>query len=154
MCLVHKNILGNERKGYMKKYEFIKNGMDDYTLKYKDKTINFNSKVEYKKDLEECTKNARLRMVVELTKAGLTVKDLVQEKKVNGKTLVDNSSKEFMEQTFIEEEQRKVFDNIAIKLLGMSLTDIIIDIGLTDESETNEFFEDFGNIIVGNFPSK
>lgn len=24
-----------------KKYEFIKNGMDDYTLKYKNKEINF-----------------------------------------------------------------------------------------------------------------
>ena len=59
MCLVHKNILRNERKGYTKKYKFTKNGMDDYTLSYKDKTINFNSKVEYKKDLEELSTEIR-----------------------------------------------------------------------------------------------
>ena len=137
----------------MKKYEFIKNGMDDYTLKYKDKTINFNSKVEYMKDLQECTKNARLKMVMELAKNNMTVKDLVKEEKVDGKTLIDNSSKEFMEQTFIENEQQEVFDNISKKMVGMTLSELLVDIGITEESEANKFFEEFGNILAGNFPS-
>lgn len=138
----------------MKKYEFIKNGMDDYTLKYKDKTINFSSKVEYMQDLQDCTKNARLKMVMELAKSGLTVKDLVKEKKVDGKTLIDNSNKEFMEQTFIENEQQIVFDKVSKKLFGLTLSELLVDIGMTEESEANEFFEEFGGILSGNFPSK
>lgn len=138
----------------MKKYEFIKNGMDDYTLKYKDKAINFNSKVEYMHDLQDCTKNARLKMVMELAKSGLTVKDLVKEKKVDGKTLIDNSNKEFMEQTFIENEQQIVFDKVSKKLFGLTLSELLVDIGMTEESEANEFFEEFGGILSGNFPSK
>ena len=42
-----------------KKYEFIKNGLDDYTLKYKDKEIQFCSKVEFIKELQEVQKNVR-----------------------------------------------------------------------------------------------
>ena len=50
----------------MKKYEFIKNGVDDYTLKYKDKEINFNSNVNIVNNLQDSLSKARMIMIKDL----------------------------------------------------------------------------------------
>ena len=78
----------------MKKYEFIKNGVDDYTLKYKDKEINFNSNVNIQKDLQDVPERARKKMILDLAKEGISIKDLSKEIKENGKTYYDNSNKD------------------------------------------------------------
>ena len=49
-------------------YEIIKNGTDDYTLKYKDKEINFHTDLSIMKDMQGIAKRARIKMITELFK--------------------------------------------------------------------------------------
>lgn len=137
----------------MKKYEFIKNGMDDYTLKYKDKEIQLNSKVDYIKELQEVNKNARLKMIADLTSKGMSVKDLVKEEKKDGKTFYDNSNKEYIEEAYINEIQQETFSKIIQKMMGKTLEELVFDIGLENEEEINEFGNEIGNILLGKNPS-
>lgn len=133
------------------KYEIVKLGMDEYELKYKDKSIKFNSKVEFVNDLQNATKNARLKMVKDLAKDGLTIKSLVVEQYKDGKTYVDNSNKEFMEEAYIQETQSEIFQDVIKKMLGMDLTELTLDIGFETEEEVTKFGEDIGNILMGRF---
>ena len=135
-----------------KKYKFIKNGIDDYTLKYKDKEINFCSKVEMVKDLQEVTKNARLEMVTDLAKKGMSVQDLIKEQKEGSKIIYDHSNKDFVEQGYIEQEQAKVVDRICKQVFGMDSSAIILDIGFTDEKETAELYKECGDILANSTP--
>ena len=135
----------------MKKYEFIKNGVDDYTLKYKDKEINFKSNVNIVIYLQDCISKARMNMIKDLAKEGMTIKDLVVERKENGKTYYDNTNKEELEKAYIEKEQSKVFIEIIEKLFGMSVEDLFIDMELTNVEESTQFSEELGKILVGNF---
>ena len=62
-------------------YEIIKNGTDDYTLKYKDKELNFKSDISIMKDMQSISKRARVKMVTDLAKQGVSLKDFTIEKK-------------------------------------------------------------------------
>ena len=135
----------------MKKYEFIKNGVDDYTLKYKDKEINFKSNVNIVNNLQDSISKARMNMIKDLAKEGMTIKDLVVERKENGKTYYDNTNKEELEKAYLEKEQSKVFIEIIEKLFGMSVEDLFIDMGLSNVEESTQFSEELGKILVGNF---
>lgn len=135
-----------------KKYEFIRNGIDDYTLKYKDKEIRFNSKVEFIKDLQEVQKNARNKMVADLIKQGMSVQDLIIKRVEGAKTIEDHSNKDYIEQGYIQEEQSKVLDNICKKLFNMDVSTLIIDIGFTDEKDIRGFYKEFGDILAGSVP--
>lgn len=136
------------------KYEFIKNGTDDYSLKYKDKEIKFNSNVNIVKKMQEVNRLARLKMVKDLAKENMTIKDLTKEIKQDGKTYYDNSSKEELEKAYIDELSSEVFLEIVEEMLGMELTTLLTEIGLTDEKEISDFSTQLGSIIVGQFPSK
>ena len=135
-----------------KKFEFIKNGIDDYTLKYKNKEIRFNSKVEFIKDLQEVQKNARNRMVADLIKQGMSVQDLIIKKVEGAKTIEDHSNKDYIEQGYIQEEQSKVLDNICKKLFNMDVSTLILDIGFNDEKDIEVFYQEFGDILAGSVP--
>lgn len=130
------------------KYEIIKDGLDNYVLKYKDKEINFKSSVNIVNKLQETTKNARMRMVMDLAKEGKTIKDLIVETKVDGKTIQDHSNKDFIEEGYLQEEQAKVFNEIVKEMLGYTLEELVIDIGL-NEKEVESFGEELGKCIVG-----
>lgn len=133
------------------KYEIIKHGMDEYELKYKDKSIKFNSKVEFVNDLQKAMKDARLNMVADLAEKGKTIKSLVKEQIKDGKIYIDNSNKEFIEQAYIQEAQNEVYQNVIKKMLGMDLTELALDIGFENEDEVTKFGEDIGNILMGRF---
>lgn len=130
------------------KYEIIKEGLDDYILKYKDKKIRFKSTVNIVNRLQETTKKARMQMVMDLAKEGKTIKDLIVETEVNGKIIQDHSNKDFIEEGYIQQVQAEVFNNIIKEMLGMSLEELVIDIGL-NEKEIEKFGEDIGKCIVG-----
>lgn len=136
----------------VKKYEFIKNGLDDYTLKYKDKEIQFCSKVEFIKELQEVQKNARLKMISDLAKEGMSIQDLIIKKTEGAKTIEDHSNKDYVEQGYIQQEQVKVIDNICKKLFNMDASTLILDLGFTDEKEVEDFYKEFGDILAGSLP--
>ena len=132
----------------MKKYEIIKNGLDDYVLKYKDQQIHFKSTVNIVKDLQETTKRARMKMVADLSKEGKTVKDLIVETTIDGKIIQDHSNKDFIEESYVKEEQAQTFYKAIQEMLGVPLETLIQEIGL-NEKEAEEFGADLGKCIVG-----
>lgn len=135
----------------MSKYEIIKNGMDDYTLKYKDKEIKFNGKVDYAIESQNIVKTARMRMITDLAKEGKSIKSLVIEEKKDGKTLYDNSNKEYIEETYINEVQEEIFNDILKKMLGYTFEQLVLEIGLEDTSDIIKLGEDIGKVISGNY---
>lgn len=134
----------------MELYKINKLGLDDYELTYKDKSIRFHSKVGLVNDIQETYKTARVNLIMDLAKKGLTINDLVIEKKVDGKTIYDNSNKDELEKTYIQQEQGIVFNKAIEEMLGISFTDLIIDIGITTNNQAEEFMTELGKVLVGN----
>ena len=91
------------------KYEFIKNGKDDYTLKYKDQQINFKSTVDVATKLQESIEKGKNNLIFDLAKQGLTVKSLAIETKKDGKIYVDNSFFEMLEKNFFSFVTDRIF---------------------------------------------
>lgn len=135
-------------------YEIIKNGTDDYTLKYKDKELKFHSDLSIIKDMQSIAKRARLKMIKELSKEGISLKEFVIEKKENGKTYLDNSNKAELERTYINEETAIVFNEIIQKQFKMDLMELITDIGLETEEEVEKFSTELSSALIGKTPSK
>ena len=137
------------------KYEFIKNGVDDYSLKYKDKEIKFKSDVSIITRMQETIATGKLKMVADLTKKGMTVKDLIIVKKVDGKTYYDNTNKIEIENSYIQTEQGLVFNEILKEKLGMDIQQLQVELDLT-EDDLGKFGEDFAKVITGQlqFPSE
>ena len=139
----------------MEKYKITKISMDQYKLEYKDKVIEFNSKVEYANDTQNIIKTARLRMVADLTSKGISVKDLVKEEKKDGKTLYDNSNKEYIEEAYINEVQEEILNEIIKKMMGKTFEELVLDIGLENENEIIKLGEDLGKVISNQYaPSR
>lgn len=136
----------------MKKYEIIKNGTDDYTLKYKDKEFNFKTDIKIMSKMQGANKTARTKMVMDLTKQGISMKDLVITKKENGKTYMDNSNKAELEKAYMDEETANVFSEICEEKFGMDLTSLILDIDL-EESEMEQFAVELVQALTGKTPS-
>lgn len=135
----------------MEKYKITKISMDKYKLEYKDKVIEFNSKVEYANDTQNIIKTARLRMVADLTSKGISVKDLVKEEKKDGKTLYDNSNKEYIEEAYINEVQEEILSEIIKKMMGKTFEELVLDIGLENENEIIKLGEDLGKVISNQY---
>ena len=136
------------------KYEFIKNGIDDYTLKYKDKSINFHSTVDIATRLQDAIEKGKNKLIFDLAKEGMTIKDLQKEYKKDGKTYTDNSNYETLEQNYINKAQTDTFMQIIEELFKIKFLDLILEIGLSTEDEMQKFGNELGNILNGNFPSK
>lgn len=134
------------------KYKVIKNGVDDYTLKYKDKEIKFKSKVGLVSELQEVNKKARLQMIKELAEQGMTVKDLIIETTKDGKTIMDHSNKDFLEEGYIQTMQGEIFLKVIEDALGVDYNQLIQEIGLTTEDEITKFSEEIGSAITGGTP--
>lgn len=130
------------------KYKIIKDGLDNYVLKYKDKEINFKSSVDIVSKLQETTKKARMRMVMDLAKEGKTIKDLIIETEKDGKIIQDHSNKDFIEEGYLQQEQAEVFNEVVKDMLGVSLEELVIDMGL-NEKEVEDFGVELGKCIVG-----
>lgn len=134
------------------KYEFIKNAPDDYTLKYKDKEINFKSTVDIATRVQESMEKGRNKLIFDLAKQGLTIKSLAIETKKDGKTYIDNSNFEMLEENYLNKARADVFLEIIEELFNEKFTDLILEIGL-DEKEVEKFGSDLGSILNGSFPS-
>lgn len=135
------------------KYEFIKNATDDFTLKYKDKEINFKPDVDITRKLQETNKTARIKMLKDLAKDGMSLKDFTIEERKNGKTYFDNTNKIELENAYIQDEQMQVINNICKERLGLDLTELLADIDLTTQEEQEKFASDLGASLLGKIPS-
>lgn len=136
----------------LSKYEFKKNGTDDWSLCYKNKEIKFNSKVEFIKELQDVPRKARVKMVKDLAKDGMTVQSLIVEHTEGSKTIQDHSNKDFIEKGYIQEAQIEAMNEIIQKMFGMDYVTLLTDIGIENEVEATQFGEDMGAILRGQTP--
>ena len=135
------------------KYQIIKNATDDYTLKYKDKDFNYKSDIELISKLQEAPKNARIKMLKDLAKEGISLKDFTIESRKDGKTYFDNTNKNELENTYIQNEMLEVINNSCKQNFKLSLTELILDIGLDTTEEQEKFSSELGASLMGRTPS-
>lgn len=133
------------------KYTIEKLNLDNYVLKYKDKEIKFNSKVDYMSKMQNVAKDARFKMIKDLKEQGLTIKSLIVEEKKDGKIYQDNSNKDFIEKGYITEEQNAVFNKVIKEMMGKDLQELVVDIGFETEEEVIEFSTQLGEVLGGRF---
>lgn len=128
------------------KFEIVDN--DTTKLIYKDKEFKIKRNINLLKRTQEVYFKARTKMMVDLTKQGITKKDLIIEKKENGKTYYDDTNIREIENNYIEMENLEIYNSIAEDYTGMSWIELIEDIGL-EESDVEEFAFNFAKSLQG-----
>lgn len=128
------------------KFEIVDN--DTTKLTYKDKEFKIKRNINLLKRTQEVYFKARNKMMVDLTKQGITKKDLIIEKKENGKTYYDDTNLREIENNYIEMENLEIYNSIAEDYTGMSWIELIEDIGL-EESDIEEFAFNFAKSLQG-----
>lgn len=136
------------------KYKFIKIDEDTTELSYKDKSFLIKRDVDLQKRIQSAIPRARVLMSAELSKMGLTKKDLIIEKHEGNKTYYDNSNIIDAEEQYQAIATMEVFDEIMVKYTNMTLNELIQDMDLNNE-EVSVFGTDLTNAIMGReiFPS-
>lgn len=132
------------------KYEFKQVGTDDIELTYKDKSFTFKRDVNLVREMQNIVKEARLKMIKDLSSQGVSLKDLIIERHEGNKTYYDNTNKEEMEQVYQNDATMEFFDRKCKEYFNNDLASLIVDIGLTEEQEITGFSSDFVNILTGN----
>lgn len=133
----------------MEKYDFIKKDEDITILKYKEKEFEIKKDVRLMKDFQDLNNRARKRMIFDLAKDGISIKQLTIKTKKDGKTYYDNSNAKAMEEACVNEVSLELFDELSQRYFKMGLADLIQDIGLTEENEVTKFSEDFIQSLLG-----
>lgn len=135
----------------MEKYKITRNGVDDYLLEYKDKKINFKSNVDIITELQSVNEKAKQKMIIDLAKQGITMNELVKEVKKDGKTYYDNSNKDEMIKAYAKIETGILFNKAIEKMMGVSLSELALDIGLETSEEADKLSTELGEILIGRF---
>lgn len=136
-------------------YKFEKVAEDNYKLTYKDKEFTFSSNVKIISELQNLVVDARQDMIFDLSKKGLSIKELTKEVKENGKTYYDNSNAKELEKTYQEKATMNYFNNKSIEIFGMDLQYLFNDIGLEEANEIQQFTTEFVQCLSGkSIPTK
>lgn len=131
------------KKGIIMKYEFIKIDDDVTELRYKDKVFKIKKDIDLQVKIQSAIPRARILMSAELSKMGITKKDLVIERHEGNKTYYDNSNVLDIEEQYQAIASQQVYDEIISKYCDMTLAELMQDIGLNVE-EANIENEKFG----------
>lgn len=137
------------------KYSFTSIDTDTTELTYKDKRFEVHKDVDLMKRMQSIPIKARTAMMLDLSKKGITKKDLVIERKEGNKTYYDNSNLLEVEEAYTNQASVDIIDELCQKYFNMGLAELITDIGL-DENETEKFGVDlmsaFSGIKKDDFP--
>ena len=137
------------------KYSFTSIDTDITELTYKDKRFEVHKDVDLMKRMQSIPIKARTAMMLDLSKKGITKKDLVIERKEGNKTYYDNSNLLEVEEAYTNQASVDIIDELCQKYFNMGLAELITDIGL-DENETEKFGVDlmsaFSGIKKDDFP--
>lgn len=134
------------------KYEFIKIDEDTTELRYKDKVFSIKKDIDLQVKIQSAIPKAKILMNTELTKMGMTKKDLVIERKEGNKTYYDNSNIMEIEEQYQALASQQVFDEIIQKYCSMTLVELMQDIGLDLESsnlENEKFGMELTSALMG-----
>ncbi len=137
------------------KYSFTSIDTDITELTYKDKRFEIHKDVDLMKRMQSIPIKARTAMMLDLSKKGITKKDLVIERKEGNKTYYDNSNLLEVEEAYTNQASVDIIDELCQKYFNMGLAELITDIGL-GENETEKFGVDlmsaFSGIKKDDFP--
>ena len=103
------------------KYTIVKNGVDDYSLKYGDTEIKMHSSVGLASKIQNVLNEARKKMIMDLSAQGRSLKSLEVETKKDGKTLIDTSNADALEGLYIEREYTIAFEECVKEMTGKTL---------------------------------
>lgn len=131
------------------KYKFEQISSDNYKLTYKDKTFEFKSDVNSTREMQGLVVKARTRMVMDLAKKGMSIKQLTIETKENGKTYYDNSNVVEMEKGYQEEIMLEYFDTKCIEVFKIPIQELMLDIGLETIEESKQFGMELIKCLTG-----
>lgn len=134
------------------KYEFIKVDEDTSKLKYKDKEFTIKNTVKIVSEIQGIIMQSRIKAIQDLAKQGQSIKDLTIERKENGKTYYDNSNRKELEAIYQQQAILEFFDNKCINICGMTLSELMSDIGLSSEDDGEKFAQEFMQYLTGNTP--
>lgn len=134
------------------KYEFIEKDIDTTILKYKEKEYEFKSTLSLTSKIQNYIKLSRTKMIIDLSKQGMTVEDLIITRTKNGKTYRDETNKIELEQQYMDSAINDVIDEICEEIFGLKIADLIIDIGLESEEEAATFGSQLFNRLMGKTP--
>lgn len=139
------------------KYEFIKIDDDITQLKYKDKVIEIKKTVDLIRKMQSIPALAKTKMMIDLTKQGISSKDLVIVKKEGNKTFYDNSNLQEIEKAYNDQASIDLVNDICKEKCGLDLIELIQELDL-DENETEKFSQELIGSLIGlekdKFPSK
>lgn len=135
------------------KYEFTKIDSDTTELRYKDKVFTIKKDIDLEKRIQETIPRARILLNAELSKMGMTKKDLVIERHEGNKTYYDNTNIIDAEEQYQAIATMQVFDEIVKKYTGMTLAELMQDIGL-NVNEANKENEQFGLDLTNAFTGR
>ena len=132
-------------------YKFIKIDDDTTELKYKEKTFTFKKDVELLSNVQNINFRAKARMMSELKKMNMSADDLVLVKVEGNKRYEDKSNLIELEQYCLGVETELIYDEILKKFCGMTLAQIIVDIGIdiTNKDDIVQFTNKVNKAIVG-----
>jgi hypothetical protein len=120
------------------KYKFTKIDDDTTLLEYKEKHFEIKRDIDLQVKIQSAISKARVLMSAELTKMGMTKKDLVIEKHENGKTYYDNTNYIDTEEQYKLVATLEVYDEIITKYCGMKFQELLEDIGINIADTTPE----------------
>ena len=140
------------------KYQIVEVEEDILELRYKDKVFSSKRNIELVKEYQDLERKAKIQFVIDLQKDGYTTNDLVKEVKDGSKTYMDYSSLNYLQDQYVNGKRMEFFQDFCKKITGMSLEELILDIGIT-EDESMQFGLDFSQLITGiknkdEFPSE
>lgn len=125
------------------KYKFNKIGTDEYELQIGEEKIPFRYTVNMAKMMSEIEPEARINMIVDLKKKGLTPDDLVITKELNGKIIKDNTYLDSTEEKYKNALATEKTMDIIQDTFDMGIDDLCEKIGITSEDEITQFTIDF-----------
>lgn len=138
------------------KYKFENIDADTTRLTYKDKQFDIRKDVDLMRRMQSLSVKARTNMMIDLSKQGISKKDLVLERKEGNKTIYDNSNLLELEQEYYNLASVDLIDELCQKYFSMGLIETIQDIGLND-TEVEEFGKNlmsaFSGLEKDKFPS-
>lgn len=140
------------------KYEFIKVDEDTTKLKYKDKEFEIKKDIGLLQKLQSLNSKARILMMNDLKKEGMTTNDLVVVKKEGNKTIEDKSSLIELEEYYTGVASQTLYDEILKEATGMNLAELLVDMELdyTDKATLEVFMTELTKSISvsGKTPSQ
>ena len=135
-------------------YQFKKINDDEYKLISGDKEFTFTRTVDVVRKLQSIDMVATVKVVDILAERGETYENtkLRIERKEGNQTIVDESNLRRIETEARKQASIEVVSDLIEKIFGRKLTDLILELGMVDEKDGENFITDIMNILLNGLP--